>query len=281
MARRRSRHEAGTITHWIDGKAWDGPVERWGDVYDPATGESHAAGGLRRPPAVVDEAVAAATRGRRRLARGLARHAHARPVRVPRARRARTSTSSRELLTREHGKVAADALGEVNRGLEVVEFACGLAAAPEGRVLRERLDRRRQLLDPPAARRRGRHHAVQLPGHGADVDVPDRHRLRQHLRPQAVREGPVGRDLLRPAAGRGRAARRRLQRGPRRQGRGRRDPRAPRHRGGELRRARRRSRATSTRPARAAASACRPSAARRTTWWCCPTPTWTWPPTPR
>ena len=34
-----------------------------------------------------------------------------------------------EILTREHGKVAADALGEVNRGLEVVEFACGLAAA--------------------------------------------------------------------------------------------------------------------------------------------------------
>ena len=31
-----------------------------------------------------------------------------------------------EILTREHGKVLSDALGEVNRGLEVVEFACGL-----------------------------------------------------------------------------------------------------------------------------------------------------------
>src|SRR5262249_60506341 len=30
------------------------------------------------------------------------------------------------LLTSEHGKVAADALGEVNRGLEVIEFACGI-----------------------------------------------------------------------------------------------------------------------------------------------------------
>ena len=82
------------------------------------------------------------------------------------------------------------------------------AAAPEGRVLRERLDRRRQLLDPPAARRRRRHHAVQLPGDGADVDVPDRDRLREHLHPQAVREGPVGRELLRAAARRRRPARR-------------------------------------------------------------------------
>ena len=31
-----------------------------------------------------------------------------------------------EILTREHGKVLSDAMGEVNRGLEVVEFACGL-----------------------------------------------------------------------------------------------------------------------------------------------------------
>ncbi len=37
-----------------------------------------------------------------------------------------------EILTREHGKVAADALGEVNRGLEVVEFACGLPQLVKG-----------------------------------------------------------------------------------------------------------------------------------------------------
>ena len=36
------------------------------------------------------------------------------------------------ILTREHGKVAADALGEVNRGLEVVEFACGLPQLVKG-----------------------------------------------------------------------------------------------------------------------------------------------------
>ena len=65
-------------------------------------------------------------------------------------------------------------------------------APAQGRLQRAGLDRRRRLPDPPAARRRGRHHAVQLPGHGAHVDVRQRHRLRQHVHPQAVGEGPVG-----------------------------------------------------------------------------------------
>ena len=47
-----------------------------------------------------------------------------------------------------------------------------------------------------------------------------------------------------------------------------------------VRRARRRSRSTSTRPAPRTGSASRRSAARRTTWWSCPTPTSTWRPTP-
>ena len=206
--------------------ARDGPVERWGDVFNPATGRSRPQRGRSR------------RRGRGRGGRR-GRDRRPRPWREAVARaRARgscsrsaswsrsTSSELAEILTREHGKVAADALGEVKRGLEVVEFACGIAAAPEGRVLRERLDRRRQLLDPPAARRRRRHHAVQLPGDGADVDVPARDRVREHLRPEAVGEGSVGRQLLRascwprPGLPAGR-----LQRRPRRQGRGRRDPR--------------------------------------------------------
>ena len=78
----------------------------------------------------------------------------------------------------------------------------------------------------------------------------------------------------------GRPARRRVQRRARRQGGGRPPPRAPRHRRGQLRRLH------ADRPVhlrdrhRATASGCRRSAARRTTWSCCPTPTSTWPPTP-
>ena len=44
----------------------------------------------------------------------------------------RHKTEIAELLTAEHGKVLSDAIGEVNRGLEVVEFACGLAQLLKG-----------------------------------------------------------------------------------------------------------------------------------------------------
>ena len=71
-----------------------------------------------------------------------------------------------------------------------------------------------------------RDHAVQLPGHGADVDAPDRDRVRQHVHPQAVSErDPSASNFIARAVRRGRAARRRVQRRARRQGRGRRDPR--------------------------------------------------------
>ena len=139
-------------------------------------------------------------------------------------------------LTAEHGKVPSDALGEIARGLENLEFACGIPNLLKGGFTRAGLGRRRRLPDPPAARRRRRHHPVQLPGDGPDVDVRDGDRVRQHVHPQAVREGPVGVDLPRRAARRGRRPGRRLQRRPRRQGRGRRDPRAPGHRRGLVRR---------------------------------------------
>ncbi|GHJ52994.1 hypothetical protein Nm8I071_23010 [Nonomuraea sp. TT08I-71] len=50
----------------------------------------------------------------------------------------------------EHGKVLSDAAGEVQRGLEVVEFACGLWHPAQGFAQRERLHRRQRALDPPA-----------------------------------------------------------------------------------------------------------------------------------
>ena len=129
-----------------------------------------------------------------------------------------------ELITDEHGKVLSDALGEVQRGLEVVEFACGIPSLLKGDYSDQVSHRRRHLLLPGAARRRRRHHAVQLPGDGADVDVPGGDRVREHLRAQAQRAGPVRLDADRRAVAAGRPARRRLQRGARRQGGGRHDP---------------------------------------------------------
>jgi malonate-semialdehyde dehydrogenase (acetylating)/methylmalonate-semialdehyde dehydrogenase len=112
------------VTHWIGGKPWDGEAERHGDVYDPATGQVTGQVDFATPDEV-DLAVQAAkdafvTWRRASLAkrasvlfafRELLR-ANARPL--------------AELITSEHGKVAADAAGEVSRGLEVVEFACGI-----------------------------------------------------------------------------------------------------------------------------------------------------------
>ncbi len=112
------------VTHWIDGKPTSGESQRQGDVYDPATGQVTGQVDFASP-AEVDLAVAAAA------------DAFGDWRRVSLARRASVLFSFRELvrshatelaglITAEHGKVAADAAGEVARGLEVVEFACGI-----------------------------------------------------------------------------------------------------------------------------------------------------------
>ncbi len=112
------------INHWIDGRAVEDKPERAGDVYDPATGETQAQVAFASPD-TVDRAVAAATRALSEWAD------------VPLAHKARIMFAFRELvdknkqelgriITSEHGKVVGDAAGEVARGQEVVEFACGI-----------------------------------------------------------------------------------------------------------------------------------------------------------
>jgi malonate-semialdehyde dehydrogenase (acetylating)/methylmalonate-semialdehyde dehydrogenase len=122
--------QVGTITHWIEGKGWDGPVERWGDVYNPATGDRIARVAFA-DAGVVDAAVTAATRA----AASWGRASMAVRARVMFGYRDLVERHKRdiaEILTREHGKVLSDALGEVTRGLEVVEFACGLQQLLKG-----------------------------------------------------------------------------------------------------------------------------------------------------
>ena len=112
------------LGHFIGGKLLAGSGERWGDVFNPATGEVAArvpmgAGG------VVEAAVKAASGALPRWAD------------TPPLHRARVMFKFKELLerhagelaaliTHEHGKVLSDARGEVTRGIEVVEFACGI-----------------------------------------------------------------------------------------------------------------------------------------------------------
>ena len=119
------------VGHWIDNRLCAGDPDRTAPVYNPAIGQirTHVALGGR---AEVDEAVAAAARafpgwGSRSLSR--------RTEVLFRFRElvAEHSDEIAHLVVAEHGKVLADARGEVKRGLEVVEFACGIPHLMKGR----------------------------------------------------------------------------------------------------------------------------------------------------
>ena len=119
-----------TITHWIDGKASSRAPERTGDVFNPATGEVQAKVAFATP-AIVDEAVESAWQASQTW-----RHSSiAKRTKILFAFRQLVDKHQAEmakLLTLEHGKVTADAMGEVQRGLEVIEFACGIADLAKG-----------------------------------------------------------------------------------------------------------------------------------------------------
>ena len=112
------------ITHWIDGNAWTGKAARTGEVYNPATGKLSGTVDFAST-ADMDEAVAVAKRaGAEWAATSLSKR-----VTILFAFREILNARKEELaaiITSEHGKVLSDALGEVMRGQEVVEFACGI-----------------------------------------------------------------------------------------------------------------------------------------------------------
>ena len=128
----RTRESAGLkrITHWIGGEPVTGTSGRSGPVYNPARGEQTAQVDFAST-AEVDSAVAAAK----------AAFPAWRAMSI--ARRAELMFRVRELanehrediariLTSEHGKVLSDAMGEVARGLEVIEYACGIPTLLKG-----------------------------------------------------------------------------------------------------------------------------------------------------
>jgi len=121
-----------TIRHWIDGRLSERPTERHGDVFNPATGEVSARVQLASP-AVVDEAVASAKAAAAQW-RSSSLSKRTRILFAFRELVERHKTEIAAHLTREHGKVPSDALGEVNRGLEVIEFACGIAQLQKGEL---------------------------------------------------------------------------------------------------------------------------------------------------
>ena len=113
-----------SIPHFVGGRAVEGTSGRFGDVFDPNTGQ-------------VQARVALATKGE--LDAAIANAAAAQPAWAATnpQRRARVMfefvrllnanmDELAHLLSSEHGKVIADAKGDIMRGLEVIEFACGI-----------------------------------------------------------------------------------------------------------------------------------------------------------
>jgi len=113
------------VTHWIDGAPWTGPAAaRVGEVYNPATGQT--AGTVDYADgAVVDAAVDAAERAFAEW-RDASLSKRTAVLFAFRDLVAKHRAELAELITAEHGKTLEDAAGEVQRGLEVVEFACGI-----------------------------------------------------------------------------------------------------------------------------------------------------------
>ena len=115
---------ANTITHWLNNKAYPGTGGNTSPVTNPATGEvtgEVALASVEDARAVIDAAAAAFPAWRdTSLAKRTSILFNFRELLNARKQ------ELAEIITSEHGKVVSDALGEVSRGQEVVEFACGI-----------------------------------------------------------------------------------------------------------------------------------------------------------
>ena len=114
----------GDLHHFIDGKAVAGTSGRFGPVFDPATGAIRA----RLPLAGAADVDAAVMAARRALPDWAATPALTRARVLFRFKQAleREVDALAALISAEHGKVLSDARGSLQRGIEVVEFACGI-----------------------------------------------------------------------------------------------------------------------------------------------------------
>ncbi|WP_300008788.1 CoA-acylating methylmalonate-semialdehyde dehydrogenase [Pseudonocardia sp.] len=119
-----------TISHWIGGKPTTGTSTRTSPVWNPATGTQQAEV-LLAGTADVDAAVQAA----RAAFETWSQSSLSQRVKVLFAFRELVNSriaDFAEIISDEHGKVLSDAKGEVQRGLEVVEFACGIPSLLKG-----------------------------------------------------------------------------------------------------------------------------------------------------
>lgn len=119
-----------SIAHWAAGQSFAGTSDRTADVTNPATGQ--VTGRLALASRADAEAVIAAAAA---AAPSWGRTSLAARTQVMFAFRELLNARKGELaalITAEHGKVLSDAMGEIARGQEVVEFACGLSHLLKG-----------------------------------------------------------------------------------------------------------------------------------------------------
>jgi malonate-semialdehyde dehydrogenase (acetylating)/methylmalonate-semialdehyde dehydrogenase len=119
-----------TISHFVNGQTLEGTSGRFGDVFNPNTGEIQARVALATD-AELDAAVQAAAKAQV----GWAATNPQRRARVMfefKRLIERDMNALAEILSSEHGKVIADSKGDIQRGLEVIEFACGIPHVLKG-----------------------------------------------------------------------------------------------------------------------------------------------------
>ena len=118
------------IQHWIGGEVRPGRSGRSGPVFNPATGEQTGAADLATADEVGDavQAARAAFPGWRSLSLGRRAEVFFSIRRLVSERREEIA----RLITAEHGKVLSDAVGEVARGLEVIDYCCGIPELLKG-----------------------------------------------------------------------------------------------------------------------------------------------------
>jgi malonate-semialdehyde dehydrogenase (acetylating)/methylmalonate-semialdehyde dehydrogenase len=118
------------LTHFIDGKHSQGTSGRFGEMFDPATGEVQAQVPLASS-AELRGAVAAAAKAFPQWA-ALNPQRRARVMFNFKSLVEKNLDALAHLLSSEHGKVIADSKGDIQRGLEVIEFACGIPHLAKG-----------------------------------------------------------------------------------------------------------------------------------------------------
>jgi malonate-semialdehyde dehydrogenase (acetylating)/methylmalonate-semialdehyde dehydrogenase len=119
------------ITHLVAGRPWEGTAERTGPVFNPATGQQTGVVDFASA-AQLGEVVAGAKRAWVEEWRDSSLSRRTQVLFRFRELLNERKEEIAALITAEHGKVLSDALGEVTRGLEVAEFACGIPQLLKG-----------------------------------------------------------------------------------------------------------------------------------------------------